>query len=466
MKTYKIKKLKNPLPSLQVFSIEWWYFFVVFLFSARATILTSNLDPRYNPIGAFFYIVPAIFLIVKHKLSINKSLYVIYGVAGIWTFIQFITSAEFKVLEYIILFLNISVAYLIVAIYKKKTFLYFENITTGLAALSLPLWLLMHIVGASNMALLGLFQPASSTSLASYLIFNVPDVERYEDAGLFGLQRNCGFCWEPGLFASFLVMAIFFNLCRTKNNITSNPSLWILLAALFTTFSTTGYIALFVLLLTSLLYRSNPIKNKKIIIFLPLMAVVAYQAYKLPFIGGKIADRSNEENFVNDNMNKINTIESNDEQITVDRFEGMALDFLNYIDKPIFGYGLNRENSYVNNNISEKISISNGTVSVFAQYGSILGLLIYAGLILNSIYLRRVFKVKDKAFFWVLMTISFSYSFITIAMFMALNQYYLLSGCDKSLFHKKMISKKERRKKLIMKFLQEKQHIADQPTNI
>ena len=57
-----------------------------------------------------------------------------------------------------------------------------------------------------------------------------------------GAYRNCGFTWEPGGFACFLILAIIINLASNKFKI-RNKSLMILILSLITTFSTTGYMA-------------------------------------------------------------------------------------------------------------------------------------------------------------------------------------------------------------------------------
>lgn len=432
-------------------SLEQMYFFVVFLFAARASILTSNLDPRTNPIGVLIYVVPGLYIAYRDKLKPSTTMYIIWGLYLVWAAIQKMTATEFKIMEYCLFPLHITVAYLIVTIFKKNTFYYFEKITTIMAGISLLGWGVMQIVGSTTLGEFCPFEAANSTSIGSFIVFNVPDTERYEDAGLFGLDRNCGCCWEPGMFASFLIMAIFFNLCRTKNKLIDNTSLYILLVALFTTFSTTGYVALIIILTTHFFYDTKLLKNEKNLILIPVFAVFAYQMYQLPFMKEKIKDRADEESYVNDNINKLKAIEESEEQVTVDRFEGLALDFTNWQDKPLFGYGLNRANSYVSRELSELIVISNGITSPFSSFGTIIGLLIYIGWILNSIFIRRLFRVKDKAFFWVFITISMSYSFFNVALFIAIGQYYIL--CQPSRIKLFEPTEEKRRREILRKYI-------------
>ena len=288
------------------------------------------------------------------------------------------------------------------------------------------MWICMHLVGPENLARLGFMEPASGTSSASFLIFNVPNIDYYEGKGMFGFERNCGFAWEPGLFACFLVIAIFNNLLRTKNKVRNNVWLYILIAALLTTFSTTGYVAFFAIIVSHFVIGRVNLFSVRNIIFLVLLGFAAYRVFQLPFMRDKIQAKSDTSEYMTDNQSTMDYVKDQGELVTVDRFEGMALDFMNFMDKPYYGYGISRENSYIYQNISEYILISNGTTTVFSNFGILLAILFHYFYIKNSIFIRRCFRSKDKSFYLIYMIISFSYSFTTIAMFICMSQYYIL----------------------------------------
>ena len=269
-------------------------------------------------------------------------------------------------------------------------------------------------------------EPASGTSSASFLIFNVPNVEYYEGKGMLGFERNCGFCWEPGLFACFLVIAIFNNLLRTKNRIRNNVWLYVLIVALLTTFSTTGYVAFFAIIVSHFVIGRVNLFSLRNIIILVLLGFAAYRVFQLPFMRDKILAKSDTSEYMTDNQLIMEDVKNQGELVTVDRFEGMTLDYLNFIDKPFWGYGISRENSYIYKYMSEFILISNGTTTVFSNFGIFMAILLHFFYIRNSIYIRKCCRSNDKSFYFIYMIISFSYSFTTIAMFICMSQYYIL----------------------------------------
>lgn len=105
--------------------------------------------------------------------------------------------------------------------------------------------------------------------------------------------------------------------------------------------------------------------------------------------------------------------------MTVRRWEGIIMDYLNIQDRPILGYGT-INNSYVNTHISSYLLSSNGIVSTFARFGIVLGLLINIVFIRNTNYIDKLFRQKYCMFYILYMTLSISYSFTTLALMIAL----------------------------------------------
>ena len=182
-------------------NFEKVYFFIVFLFAARATTFTTNLDFRINPIGVGLLLLPTIYLINKYKISFLKgNISIVVLVLSIWTIIHFFVDKNFNIFTYYILYLQLLVCYVVISVYQKKIYIYFEKTTVYLCCIAITLWSIMQITGTDAIAKLGFMEPSSDISKASLLIFNVP--QNFSDSvGLFGLTRNCGFAWEPGLFS-------------------------------------------------------------------------------------------------------------------------------------------------------------------------------------------------------------------------------------------------------------------------
>lgn len=423
-KNMVVKKKKKEIGSIEIF-----YLFFVFLLAARATTFTNNLDPRVNPLGFILAYGLPTYIYYKHRIRLNRNIKWIFFIISLWAVAQYITNQPFKILTYVLFFLNIFSAYVLVQLYKKKLFFYTEKIIYCFSCIAIVLWCFMHIIGTTYMANFGLFTPTSSTSAASFLIYNVPSIEVYEGTGILGFQRNCGFCWEPGLFSSFINVALFNNLVRTKNNILkNNKEFWLLFLALLTTMSTTGYTAFIAIIFMHFIIGKmhKLFKFKNLIPFI-IFIYITYEICQLPFMAEKIQDKLNPDDFITERIYALDFLDENNEVLTVDRFEGLYLDFLNFIDKPLFGFGLSRETSFVNNNISKFLMISNGSMSLFASFGLILGLIISYFLIYNSRKQRDIFKYNDKSFFILYIILSFSYCFNYLTLFMAICFYYTLS---------------------------------------
>ena len=133
-------------------------------------------------------------------------------------------------------------------------------------SISLVVWLLANIMGApfvSFMRSISVIQPSSPTETYSFLFGLCSHIQ-------MGIRRNLGFTWEPGRFACWILLGMYFNLVRNKFNI-KNKSFIILFLSLLTTLSTTGYSLLVVLILFVLMNKKS--KLSKVIIVLCVVLV-------------------------------------------------------------------------------------------------------------------------------------------------------------------------------------------------
>lgn len=214
-------------------TFEKVYFFIVFLYAARATIFTSILDFRLNPIGFALLFLPALYYYFKYHLSIFKgSVALVFLILTLWMALHFFIDTKFDIFTYYIIFLQLFVGYVTLNVFREKIYLYFEKVTVALSVVAIVLWSIMQVVGVQTIASLGFMEPNSSISSASLLIFNTPRAD--EGGFLLGLTRNNGFAWEPGLFSCFLGLAMYFNLTR-KQKIKGNINFYILAIALIST---------------------------------------------------------------------------------------------------------------------------------------------------------------------------------------------------------------------------------------
>lgn len=399
--------------------IENFFFFYNLLLAARATVFTTNMDPRENFVGFFLLVIPMMYLYNKYHIKINDPhfIYIIIGVT-IWIGYHIYTDPNVRYLAYILIYIRLLDMYLLVKLFHFRLIKYTERGVVALSAIALIMWGLMHVIGVDTMSQLGFMEPAAGTSSASFLIFNTPNTGIYtSEKGLWGLMRNCGFCWEPGLFASFIVIGMVFNILIYKN--LYNRRFLILTAALFTTFSTTGYVAFIILL--GLYYINKLHFNKRkmfinIAFFIPFVIII----FQFPFMREKIVQRMNMDEFVTTKYWGVNYVEREKKLVTVDRFEGIVLDYYNFTRSPLMGYG-QRENSYVYNEISPYLITSNGLMSFMAEMGFIIVLFYILILTKSSKYISKEFNYRISYLYLIIfLLISISYSFVHLALFNAI----------------------------------------------
>ncbi len=400
--------------------------FIVFLFYVlvfgRGSSLVTNFDPRINPVGTLFYIMCIIYLLRNRNITYIADKAIFYRLLWIglfvWTFLHlFILDGEFPLVIYSQFCLHILTGILIIKTYANDLGIYYEKAMVLFSMISIPCWAIETFVGYGILEKFPLLlENTLGNGQYSILFYTLGDVKT-------SLGRNSGCAWEPGLFAVMLCIALLFNIARNKG-IRFNKSLIILLFALITTFSTTGYIAALVIFACHYLF-SKRITFIRRILYLSIFCTIFICINKLPFMAEKIESRGSVENFVTES-DALEWYEKEHLLFTVDRFEGISLDYKNFRSNPIFGYGLQREKSFVYRNISPYIITSNGIVKPFAQMGIIL-----ASLFLLLMY-KSCFKLNTDYKFdtsWILFVViivcSVSYMFDSTPIMRAI-QFYAL----------------------------------------
>lgn len=103
-----------------------------------------------------------------------------------------------------------------------------------------------------------------------------------------GSNRNCGIFWEPGLYAIFLNIAFCIEFFDTKSK-TKIVNLIIYALCLFTTFSTSGYIAfIFVIILCFSRCVDKALRNKIIIVLIASAILIALSFFLIPSVKDKV----------------------------------------------------------------------------------------------------------------------------------------------------------------------------------
>jgi hypothetical protein len=173
--------------------------------------------------------------------------------------------------------------------------------------------------------------------------------------------RDSGFVWEPGAFGCFLIVAMLFNFFLNK--FTFDRKTIILMIGVLTTFSTTDYLALIILLFFVYRYRVPKI-NIWVIILIPTFVILFIT---IPFLGDKIADIYTEDIAGLDHLHEISKYNlKHNEQIPLNRFASMIYLYNNVGSNLILGLS----NKY--DEIIDKVynvNISNGIFDFLAKFG-------------------------------------------------------------------------------------------------
>lgn len=338
------------------------YFLVVLLTIFAGLGNSIFRDIRYSIIPIIISF--GVFRIRRKKF--NRSAEKIYTVFILFIFGYFLKYwGEFDPMFTFRIFVYITFPYLVVSVVGYNFFKIYENILYFFALISLPLFLLETVAYNFIYLLLAKLQsimhlPQLDWEYVNVLFYTINNGSRQ--------LRNCGFAWEPGGFSNFLILAIIINLARNRFSL-KNKKLWVLLIAMITTFSTTGYLA-FVPVVIWYLY--NVKFKKRMILIFPLLFLAIY-ASTLPFMTDKIKDLSVDPEVI---LNRVVSASSrNDKSYTIGRFAGFLMNMEDLKEHPIIGYGGHGELTFNNRNNTSMASI-NGLGRWMATFGSV-GFLIF-----------------------------------------------------------------------------------------
>jgi hypothetical protein len=400
---------------------EYLYFFMIVIYAAMAIGFTSSMMGYYKePIGFLLPIAMTSILLIRNKVTFkNIHLFYIIFIYTIWNILQYLIFKRIDATYSLFGYYNIIIAYIIISVFKTKIFFLYEKIVTQLSIVAIIGWVLMIIIPNILGHLIDIIKfPNSENEIlrGNIIIFSMTNSGIYNDIESFGLTRNSGFSWEPGRYASMLVIALYFNLARTRFQFKMNNGLWILLIALATTQSTTGFMSFSILIAFILINQ-----NKSKLFYLAFIIPLAIMTYSLPFMGDKLNSLMDVESNSLDTEGNIKYQEEIEGAYVPQRFDGLNFELMNIIHDPILGYGNDPKDSYANKNISDTLSLSNGILKVFARFGLIIGGLFYFLLYKSSKWFANFYKIKGIGIYMLLyLSISISYDFIQIPFFLSL----------------------------------------------
>ena len=399
---------------LRKWSYEKVYFFIMMIYLGMANGYTQVLCFPPSE-GIVSFIVPFIltFILIyrnPHAFSNNKIFYKIIGLVLLWVFLQVIKYEHFNAMN-MFLFYNFCLAYVIAKVYGKYAMNLYDKDLTILCIISLIVWLIYNVAPSPTTSFFQkFFMEEKGTATANAFLVGLASSK-----DILG-YRNLGFGQEPGFFASFIILGMFFNLIINKYKVL-NRNFIIQLITLITTQSTTGYASFLIIVL---LIVANGKASRYITI--ALVAILLPTIIALPFVGDKIKDTQSNQSTIDNVVWNADYIEQNGREgvFVPQRFDGFALELMNFEHDPILGYGVKGEKtSYVSTNLSPLISCSNGNIKVFSRFGLIFGLFFFFVLYHSGLYLCDNNKKSGWIFLLMYLFLSMSYDISTIPLLLS-----------------------------------------------
>jgi hypothetical protein len=385
--------------------IDYAITFFFLLLSSKASFIF------YYDIYWFIFILLTLIYGFSKKRIFEKDLYVFASFGAIYiSYIIFRNvlinnlPVSFIVSDLFFLFKFILVSYCFCIVLKDNATEIFSDVVSKLALISLILFAVQLAGGANILFSIGRFVinkapfvPYFEEDYSNFFIFTYDKLHFY---------RNAGFAWEPGAFGCFLVIALFFNLLN--NNLKFNRNSYILLIALFTTVSTTAFLALGFFMI--LLYRAKGGKWNFGILAMLVVFVIAF--FYLPFLGDKIKKIYEDDVKVLDDYEAIEWdlvyYEQFDGSYPLNRFSSGIFLYRHFKYQLIFGVSnaYTKIHSKIYDVEISKFNISNGTMDFIAKFG-IIGLIFLLFKVGQFAYL--FFEKIEYSIYWILAIVALGF---------------------------------------------------------
>lgn len=194
-------------------------------------------------------------------------------------------------------------------------------------------------------------------------------------------ERNCGIFWEPGIFASYLALAIAFESIINSNSI-SWFRILVFVVSIITTTSSAGYVLL-IFSLGIVLLRGRKLSGYKKLLAIIVVIAIAIVAFNIDniILNTSLAQNKYLIKLTSDRMNQSSRITSIYHNLSIFR------------KRVLFGAGINS----VLNQMSSWADISTSTymLSIFGVMGSL-----YTLFIIYGIFSQKNINIFVKLFFF------------------------------------------------------------------
>ncbi|MEA4936925.1 hypothetical protein SDC9_87637 [bioreactor metagenome] len=345
------------------------YFFIVVIFSGL------SLTFFREHVGLIILWLIGLLIFRKETYYTQKKLLIAFGIWMGYFIINTLIIGSFHPMFMFSYVANIMIAYWLLGYYKQNIFLKYEDIIYKLTVVSLIFYLIQLIIPDPMYSLFkeidmsqNLFPNRNYASIGIYT---------YHQVGMFELfPRNSGFCWEPGPFSSYVVLALFINIARNGIKLNDTKRLIVFLLALISSQSTTSFVVLLTIIIW---YAWERYKNKAFVVLsVPLgIAIVIYLFVTLPWLQEKIITDSNQ-----DVEEILSHAKKSGGSYAPGRFASFQLRWEDFRNYPIAGFGGNIKSQVGYFSDENVVAAINGIGTIMGKYG----------LIGSVIFLLLIFK--------------------------------------------------------------------------
>jgi hypothetical protein len=393
--------------------LEYLVVGILIFYAGKANEFVRSIESWSDPLGLALPIISVAVLAIIKGIEMNYKYWLFVIGFSLYFLASTLKFSELHPRFFLNIIISFTVAYIIVSGLRYRFFKIYEEIIFYLCLAALAFWTMINLFPSTFIEFLRNFEFSGQGEGGGNVDFNIIffTVNNYITtpdhiinlAGV-SLYRNAGFAWEPGAFAIYINIAIFFNLMRNKFNLKNNKHLWVFIPTLATTFSTTGY-SIFILLIFFYLYNQNVVK---MILLIPFIAIITIIMFTFPFMSNKIVD-----NLEYDTETMLYYSAKYDNHYSPQRFQSLQIDFIDFLNNPIIGYGGHQEERWTNQ-IGANISTASGIGEIMAQYGIAGIIFVLLSLWKSSGQYMLLYDIRGRFFpFIMILFISISYSLMT-----------------------------------------------------
>lgn len=383
---------------------NYLYLLCIILFAGSATLFARELGD-IRTWGNGFALIITFFFWLKNRIRINSYYVKALGVFLLYAAITSINNHMVNLHWISEWFIWLTIAYGICQAFKEELFLYVETAICHLSFIAMVCWVIHLIEPELMLKFVTKYQFSEPYAeecnvVANILFYTICDSN--SESGFELITRNAGFAWEPGAFACMICLALFCNILRTNWHLRGNYSMIILILALLSTQSTTGFIILIITIIVWLLI------NRRFwlaLLFIPILVFLFTQ----PFVREKLFSQ----------IGELGQFGYNDMTGAIGRLYSLQIEWEEFLRHPIIGLGGYSEGTWIQQHGYDIVTIT-GIGHMLTYFGAIMTLVFLIVLIRSCFFINKKATYKNAFILMIVMIgMMFSYDLWRNPLFMA-----------------------------------------------